>query len=41
MRAAGLDFLGLSGIGTRAFLDNEFLRKAKLIARLNDEGRRP
>jgi tripartite-type tricarboxylate transporter receptor subunit TctC len=38
MRAAGLDYMGLSGSGTRAFVENEFLRSAKLIARLNEEG---
>ena len=38
MRAAGLTFMGLSGSGTRAFVEKEFLRSAKLIARLNDEG---
>ena len=40
MRAAGLAFMGLSGSGTRAFVEAEFLRNAKLIARLNDEGLR-
>lgn len=38
MRAAGLTYMGLSGRGTTAFVDREFLRIAKLIARLNDEG---
>ena len=38
MRAAGLAFTGMSGRGTTAFVDREFLRIAKLIARLNDEG---
>ena len=38
MRAAGLTFLGLSGAGTRAFVEADFLRSAKLIARLNEEG---
>jgi tripartite-type tricarboxylate transporter receptor subunit TctC len=38
MRAAGLAYMGLSGSGTRAFVENEFLRSAKLIARLNEEG---
>jgi hypothetical protein len=38
LRAAGLSFLGLSGRGTRAYLDQEFLRNATLIATLNDEG---
>lgn len=40
MRSAGLSFMGISGAGTRAFIENEFLRIAKLIARLNDEGMR-
>lgn len=40
LRAAGLTYMGLSGEGTKAFLDAEFLRNAKLIARLNDEGLR-
>jgi tripartite-type tricarboxylate transporter receptor subunit TctC len=40
MRAAGLTFMGLSGAGTRAFVESEFLRHAKLIATLNDEGLR-
>ena len=40
MRAAGLTFMGLSGAGTRAYVETEFLRHAKLIARLNDEGLR-
>ncbi|MEO8756034.1 MAG: tripartite tricarboxylate transporter substrate binding protein [Casimicrobiaceae bacterium] len=40
MRAVGLSYMGLSGAGTRAFLDAEFLRNAKLIAKLNDEGLR-
>lgn len=38
MRAAGATYIGLSGRGTTAFVDREFLRIAKLIARLNDEG---
>ena len=38
MRAAGLQFMGLSGSGTRAFVEADFLRSAKLIARLNEEG---
>ena len=38
MRAAGLQFMGLSGSGTRAFIEADFLRSAKLIARLNEEG---
>ena len=41
MRAVGLMYMGLSGAGTRAFVDAEFLRNAKLIAKLNDEGLRP
>ncbi|MEO8506203.1 MAG: tripartite tricarboxylate transporter substrate binding protein [Betaproteobacteria bacterium] len=40
MRAAGLTYLGLSGRGTRAFVEEEFLRSARLIAKLNDEGQR-
>ena len=40
MQAAGLTFMGLSGAGTIAFLENEFLRNAKLIGLLNDEGLR-
>jgi len=40
MRAAGLTFMGLSGRGTRTFVEAEILRDAKLIARLNDEGLR-
>jgi tripartite-type tricarboxylate transporter receptor subunit TctC len=40
MRAAGVNFLGLSGRGTVAFLDTEILRGAKAIALLNDEGMR-
>lgn len=40
LRTAGLTFMGLSGSGTRTFVENEFLRIAKLIARLNDEGMR-
>lgn len=40
MRAAGVSFIGLSGRGTLAFLDTEFLRGAKLIAQLNEEGMR-
>jgi tripartite-type tricarboxylate transporter receptor subunit TctC len=38
LRAAGLAFMGLSGRSTIAFLESEFLRNAKLIATLNDEG---
>jgi len=40
LRAAGLVFMGLSGAGTRTYVENEFLRVAKLIGRLNDEGMR-
>ncbi len=40
MRAAGLTYLGLSGRATRAFVEEEFLRSARLIAKLNDEGQR-
>lgn len=40
MRAAGVNFLGLSGRGTVAFLDSEILRGAKSIAQLNEEGMR-
>jgi tripartite-type tricarboxylate transporter receptor subunit TctC len=40
MRAAGLAYMGLSGSGTRVFVEAEFLRHAKLIAKLNDEGLR-
>lgn len=40
MRAAGLTFMGLSGSGTLAFVEADFLRNAKLIARLNQEGLR-
>lgn len=40
MQAAGLSFMGLSGRGTFAFLDTEFLRWAKLIAQLNEDGMR-
>jgi tripartite-type tricarboxylate transporter receptor subunit TctC len=40
MRGAGLNFLGLSGSAARAYVEADFLRSAKLIARLNDEGRR-
>lgn len=40
LRAAGLTFMGLSGRGTIDFLENEFLRNAKLIGLLNDEGLR-
>jgi tripartite-type tricarboxylate transporter receptor subunit TctC len=40
MRAAGLAYMGLSGSGTRSFVESEMLRSAKLIARLNEEGGR-
>jgi len=40
LRAVGLTFLGLSGRGTIAYVESEFLRDAKLIAFLNDEGQR-
>ncbi len=40
MRAAGLTYMGLSGAGTRTYVEADFIRNAKLIARLNDEGRR-
>ena len=40
LRAAGMTFVGLSGREMRSYLDSEFLRNAKLIATLNDEGRR-
>lgn len=40
MRAAGLTYMGLSGSGTLAFVEADFLRNAKLIARLNQEGLR-
>ena len=40
MRAAGLAFMGLSGSGTRLYVEAEVLRSAKLIAKLNDEGLR-
>jgi tripartite-type tricarboxylate transporter receptor subunit TctC len=40
MRAAGLTFMGLSGRSAQAFLEAEFIRNAKLIAKLNDEGQR-
>lgn len=41
MRASGLRFLGLSGAETRAFVEADFLRNAKLIAKLSEEGLRP
>jgi tripartite-type tricarboxylate transporter receptor subunit TctC len=40
LRAAGLVYMGLSGTGTMAFLESEFLRNAKLIGLLNDDGLR-
>ena len=40
MQEAGLQVLGLAGSDARAYLEQEFVRNAKLIARLNDEGRR-
>lgn len=40
LRAAGLTYMGLSGLGTKAFVEADILRNAKLIARLNDEGLR-
>ena len=40
MQAIGVSFMGLSGRGTLAFLDAEFLRGAKLIAQLNEDGMR-
>jgi tripartite-type tricarboxylate transporter receptor subunit TctC len=40
MRAAGLTFMGLSGAGTRVFVEADILRNARLIAKLNDEGLR-
>ena len=40
MRGAGVAFMGLSGSGTRSFVESEFLRNARLIARLNDQGLR-
>ena len=41
LRGAGIAFLGLSGSATRSFVEAEILRSAKLIVKLNDEGRRP
>lgn len=38
LRAIGLSFLGLSGQGARAYIEDDILRQARLIARLNDEG---
>ena len=40
LRAAGLTFMGLSGRDTLVFVETEFLRNAKLIATLNEEGER-
>lgn len=40
IRAAGLTFLGLSGRGAIAYVEADFLRNAKLIAALNEEGQR-
>ena len=40
LRAAGLTFMGLSGRGALVFVETEFLRNAKLIATLNEEGER-
>jgi len=40
LRAEGLTFMGSSGRGTIAFLESEFLRNAKLIATLTEEGQR-
>jgi len=40
MRAAGLTFTGLSGRASVAYVESEFLRNAKLIATLNEEGQR-
>ncbi len=39
LRGAGLNFLGLSGSAAKDYVEADFLRSAKLIARLNDEGR--
>ena len=41
MRTSGLKFLGLSGTATKAFVEADFLRNAKLIAKLSEEGLRP
>jgi tripartite-type tricarboxylate transporter receptor subunit TctC len=38
MRALGLTFLGLSGRAAKAYIEEDFLRNARLIAKLNDEG---
>jgi len=40
LRLAGLTFMGLSGSGTIAFVETDFLRNAGLIAKLNEEGQR-
>jgi tripartite-type tricarboxylate transporter receptor subunit TctC len=37
MRAAGLTYMGLAGSGAKAFLEAEFIRNAKLIAKLSEE----
>lgn len=38
LRALGLTFLGLTGQGARSYIEDDILRQARLIARLNDEG---
>lgn len=38
LRAIGLSFLGLTGQGARTYIEDDILRQARLIARLNDEG---
>ncbi|MFO1397701.1 MAG: tripartite tricarboxylate transporter substrate binding protein [Burkholderiales bacterium] len=38
LRALGLTFLGLTGPAARAYIEDDILRQARLIARLNDEG---
>ena len=40
MRAAGLMFMGLSGRAAIGYVESAFVRDAKLIATLNDEGQR-
>ena len=40
LRAAGLTFMGLGARASIAFLESEFLRDAKLIAALSEEGQR-
>jgi tripartite-type tricarboxylate transporter receptor subunit TctC len=40
MRALGLNFLGLSGRAAKAYIEDDFIRNAALIGRLNDEGSR-